>query len=186
MTVLTKKQLLMLHSQLIAETGGVDGLRDEGMLESAMNAPFQSFAGAVYHSFVLIVNLQILYCAMSCSPFAHPCIFPIFFSPKRIVQKSPYQKNTCPSAPPPTFLHLTFPIGEAFFLLSPPDQGAYLRIIRISPPYYSGAARAERRNGCRGDSPPYCPGQREPSDVTGAWRFSPVPPAAALSQCTIG
>ena len=30
---------------LIAETGGVDGLRDEGMLESAMNAPFQSFAG---------------------------------------------------------------------------------------------------------------------------------------------
>ena len=45
MTVLTKKQLLMLHSQLIAETGGVDGLRDEGMLESAMNAPFQSFAG---------------------------------------------------------------------------------------------------------------------------------------------
>ena len=45
MTVLTKKQLLRLHSQLIAETGGVDGLRDEGMLESAMNAPFQSFAG---------------------------------------------------------------------------------------------------------------------------------------------
>ena len=45
MTVLTKKQLLMLHSQLIAEIGGVDGLRDEGMLESAMNAPFQSFAG---------------------------------------------------------------------------------------------------------------------------------------------
>ena len=45
MTVLTKKQLLMLHSQLITETGGVDGLRDEGMLESAMNAPFQSFAG---------------------------------------------------------------------------------------------------------------------------------------------
>ena len=41
MTVLTKKQLLMLHSQLIAETGGVDGLRDEGMLESAMNAPFE-------------------------------------------------------------------------------------------------------------------------------------------------
>ena len=29
MTVLTKKQLLMLHSQLIAETGGVDGLRED-------------------------------------------------------------------------------------------------------------------------------------------------------------
>lgn len=45
MTILSKKQLLMLHSQLIAETGGIGGLRDEGMLESAMNAPFQTFAG---------------------------------------------------------------------------------------------------------------------------------------------
>lgn len=42
---LSKKQLLMLHSELIAETGGMDGLRDEGMLDSALNAPFQSFAG---------------------------------------------------------------------------------------------------------------------------------------------
>lgn len=45
MTILSKKQVLMLHSQLISETGGIDGLRDEGMLESAMNAPFQTFAG---------------------------------------------------------------------------------------------------------------------------------------------
>ncbi|MCM1189276.1 MAG: type II toxin-antitoxin system death-on-curing family toxin [bacterium] len=45
MTILSKNHLLMLHSQLIAETGGIDGLRDEGVLESAMSAPFQSFAG---------------------------------------------------------------------------------------------------------------------------------------------
>ena len=45
MTILSKNHLLMLHGQLIAETGGIDGLRDEGMLESAMSAPFQSFAG---------------------------------------------------------------------------------------------------------------------------------------------
>lgn len=45
MIILSKSQLLLLHSQLIAETGGIDGLRDEGMLESALHAPFQSFAG---------------------------------------------------------------------------------------------------------------------------------------------
>ena len=33
----------MLHSELIRETGGVDGLRDEGLLDSALNAPFQGF-----------------------------------------------------------------------------------------------------------------------------------------------
>lgn len=40
---LTKEQIIMLHSELIRETGGVDGLRDEGLLDSALNAPFQGF-----------------------------------------------------------------------------------------------------------------------------------------------
>jgi death-on-curing protein len=34
-----------LHSQLIQETGGTDGIRDEGLLESVLAAPFQSFSG---------------------------------------------------------------------------------------------------------------------------------------------
>ena len=42
---LSKTQILLLHEQLIAETGGSSGLRDEGMLDSALNAPFQSFDG---------------------------------------------------------------------------------------------------------------------------------------------
>jgi death-on-curing protein len=42
---LTKKQVLMLHSQLIQETGGSDGVRDEKLLESALETPFQSFGG---------------------------------------------------------------------------------------------------------------------------------------------
>ena len=40
---LTKSQILLLHEQLITETGGSSGLRDEGMLDSALNAPFQTF-----------------------------------------------------------------------------------------------------------------------------------------------
>ena len=40
---LSKRQVLLLHHQLILETGGSDGLRDDGLLDAALNAPFQSF-----------------------------------------------------------------------------------------------------------------------------------------------
>ena len=43
MIKLTKRQILKLHEQLIRETGGSDGLRDEALLESALEAPFQSY-----------------------------------------------------------------------------------------------------------------------------------------------
>ena len=42
---LTKEQILMLHSQLINQTGGSDGVRDYNLLESAIETPFQSFGG---------------------------------------------------------------------------------------------------------------------------------------------
>ena len=34
----------MLHTQLIESTGGRDGIRDEGLLDSALKSPFQSFS----------------------------------------------------------------------------------------------------------------------------------------------
>ena len=40
---LSKEQVLALHSELIRRFGGEDGLRDEGLLESALAAPFQVF-----------------------------------------------------------------------------------------------------------------------------------------------
>ena len=43
MKILTKHQIVLLHEQLINETGGSHGLRDERMLESALSAPFQEF-----------------------------------------------------------------------------------------------------------------------------------------------
>ena len=48
---LSKSQVLFIHDQLIAETGGSPGLRDEGLLDCALNAPFQTFSGkSVYPS----------------------------------------------------------------------------------------------------------------------------------------
>ena len=45
MKKLSREQILMLHTQLIEQTGGSDGVRDYNLLESAMEAPFQSFEG---------------------------------------------------------------------------------------------------------------------------------------------
>lgn len=45
MKILSKRQIIMLHDHLIQETGGSPGLRDEGLLDSAISAPFQSFDG---------------------------------------------------------------------------------------------------------------------------------------------
>ncbi|MBQ3586352.1 MAG: type II toxin-antitoxin system death-on-curing family toxin [Synergistaceae bacterium] len=42
---LTVKQVIKLHTQVVMATGGSDGIRDMGLLESAVNAPFQSFGG---------------------------------------------------------------------------------------------------------------------------------------------
>ena len=45
MIILCKDQVIFLHKQLIDETGGSYGFNDEGMLESALAAPFQTFDG---------------------------------------------------------------------------------------------------------------------------------------------
>ena len=43
MKTLSKEQILSLHAQLIDSTGGTHGMRDEGLLESALAAPFQYY-----------------------------------------------------------------------------------------------------------------------------------------------
>lgn len=45
MKILTKKHILALHQALIDEFGGTPELRDEGLLDSAINMPYQTFGG---------------------------------------------------------------------------------------------------------------------------------------------
>ena len=42
---LSKSQIMLLDEQILEATGGSTGLRDEGILESALNTPFQTFGG---------------------------------------------------------------------------------------------------------------------------------------------
>ena len=46
MIIVSKKQIIAMHHALIMKTGGLDGLRDQGLLDSAIVAPFQTFDSA--------------------------------------------------------------------------------------------------------------------------------------------
>ncbi len=46
MIILSKSQILTMHKSLIEKTGGLEGIRDEALLDSAINAPFQRFDNA--------------------------------------------------------------------------------------------------------------------------------------------
>ena len=43
---IAKDEAIAVHAAVIAKFGGVDGVRDEGLLESALAQPLQSFGGA--------------------------------------------------------------------------------------------------------------------------------------------
>ena len=45
MIVLTKKQILAMHGKLASLTGGAAGVREEALLDSALEQPFQAFGG---------------------------------------------------------------------------------------------------------------------------------------------
>ena len=45
MITLTKEQVLLLHKAIYDRYGGSFGVRDEGLLHSALEAPFQTFGG---------------------------------------------------------------------------------------------------------------------------------------------
>ena len=69
MKVLSKRQILMLHSMLIAQSGGMDGLRDEGLLESAINTPLQTFGGQELYPTVLEKAARLGYGLIHNHPF---------------------------------------------------------------------------------------------------------------------
>ena len=45
MIVLSTQKVMQLHQFLMQETGGLDGIRDEGLFDSAVQGPFATFGG---------------------------------------------------------------------------------------------------------------------------------------------
>lgn len=69
MITLDKEQIKRLHTSLIETTGGMDGIRDETMLDSALFTAFQTFDGIELYPSVTGKIARITYSLVCNHPF---------------------------------------------------------------------------------------------------------------------
>ena len=69
MKILSKNQILLLHKDLIEKFGGLEGVRDENLLESAICTPFQTFAGEELYSTIIEKAARLGYGLIKNHPF---------------------------------------------------------------------------------------------------------------------
>jgi death-on-curing protein len=67
---LNQEQVKHMHKRLRDSTGGLDGIRDEGLLDSALSAPFQTFDGAELYPSVAAKIARIAHGLICNHPFA--------------------------------------------------------------------------------------------------------------------
>ena len=66
---LNTEQVKLIHSDIIKASGGSDGIRDEGLLESAVNLPFQTFGGTELYPSLLEKAARLGYSLINNHPF---------------------------------------------------------------------------------------------------------------------
>ncbi len=65
----SKDDIIFIHSKLISDYGGSNGIRDEGMLESAINTPLQTFDGIDLYYFKTDKIARLSYSLVMDHPF---------------------------------------------------------------------------------------------------------------------
>ena len=70
MIMLTKEQVILLHKLIYDRFGGSYGVRDEGLLDSALAAPMQTFGGQDLYETDLDKILQLAFGLIRNHPFA--------------------------------------------------------------------------------------------------------------------
>lgn len=69
MKYLNPEQVLFIHARIIEETGGAHGVRDLGLLESAVARPQATFDGRDLHSNLFIKAAALLHALIKNHPF---------------------------------------------------------------------------------------------------------------------
>jgi len=69
MITLSKQQIKNLHKMLIESTGGADGIRDDGLLDSALAVAFQTFDGVELYPSTVSKIARIAYNLIANHPF---------------------------------------------------------------------------------------------------------------------
>lgn len=65
----SKDDIIFIHSKLISDYGGSNGIRDEGKLESAINTPLQTFDGIDLYFFETDKIARLSYSLVMDHPF---------------------------------------------------------------------------------------------------------------------
>ena len=63
------EQVVKIHKSLIEKTGGMDGIRDAQLLDSALKTPFQTFGGNNLYPDILDKASQLCYSLIENHPF---------------------------------------------------------------------------------------------------------------------
>ena len=64
------EQVTRIHGSLIAKTGGLDGIRDKNLLDSALKVPFQTFDGKDLYPDILDKATQLCFSLINNHPFS--------------------------------------------------------------------------------------------------------------------
>lgn len=67
--VTQKEDVFLPNSLLIQETGGRKGVRDDGLLDSALNAPFQTFGGEDMYKSIQAKATKLAFSLINNHPF---------------------------------------------------------------------------------------------------------------------
>ena len=69
MKMLSRQQVLVLHKQLLDDFGGLDGVRDEGVLDAALRNPFATFDGQYLYPSVQAKAARLVFGLVADHPF---------------------------------------------------------------------------------------------------------------------
>jgi death-on-curing protein len=69
MITLKKEQVISLHNKLLSATGGLEGIRDDNMLDSALSVAFQTFDGVELYLSTIDKIARIAYGLVCNHPF---------------------------------------------------------------------------------------------------------------------
>ncbi|MCL2079330.1 MAG: type II toxin-antitoxin system death-on-curing family toxin [Oscillospiraceae bacterium] len=70
MITLNKEQIIRLHGKLLEATGGLEGILDEGLLDSVLSAAFQTFDGVELYASTVAKIARLTYGLVINHPFA--------------------------------------------------------------------------------------------------------------------
>ena len=66
---LTRETIILIHDQLIDRYGGSHGIRDEGMLDSALSAPYQGFGDEDFYPTITEKAVRLCFGLVKNHPF---------------------------------------------------------------------------------------------------------------------